>query len=179
MRFSRTDHWLDLQSQGATPAAATSLLLPTGLTTLFRKRAATNTDGGEGVSASYPSCEGGYSHSCPMGKVPLGYNSQMGTDGGSVWDLAGRKERENSPSDRLTDVLQRVFFFSTTTQSGIFSSAMQNESELYSFFLQHLRKIKTLPTYVLSSSFSSSSFSLPSFLRRLHLCRWKHRCNTS
>lgn len=131
MRFSRIDHWLALQSRGATPAAATSL---------FRKRAATDTDGGEGLSASYPSCDGGYSHSCPMGKVPLGYNSQMGTDGGSVWDLAGRKERENSPSDRLTDVLQRVFFFSTTTQSGIFSSAMQNESELYSFFLQHLKK---------------------------------------
>ena len=32
----------------------------------------------------YPSFDGGYSHSSPFGKTPLGKSSQIGTVGGSV-----------------------------------------------------------------------------------------------
>lgn len=49
---------------------------------------------------THPSFDGGYSHSSPFGKSPLGYSSQIGTEGGSVCPLAvaqiERKEKESS-----------------------------------------------------------------------------------
>lgn len=36
------------------------------------------------MEVTYPSFDGGYSHSSPFGKSPLGYSSQIGTEGGSV-----------------------------------------------------------------------------------------------
>lgn len=37
---------------------------------------------------TYPSCKGGYSHSCPLRNMPEGNNSQMGMEGGSVCTFA-------------------------------------------------------------------------------------------
>lgn len=39
---------------------------------------------GDGVEVTHPSFDGGYSHSSPFGKSPLGYSSQIGIEGGSV-----------------------------------------------------------------------------------------------
>lgn len=56
---------------------------------------------------THPSFDGGYSHSSPFGKSPLGYSSQIGTEGGSVCPFTVaqiQKRRSRGKSSRRGEI---------------------------------------------------------------------------